>query len=383
MAVEPVDVNIERLRTSFSERFNQRPTVVFAPGRVNLIGDHIDYCGGRVLPMPIAQGTWLALAHNPTGEVHVHSRNADETLVFASAQPETYPPGHWGCFVTGVLAVMGDYLPDSYGLNLLIEGNISGSGLSSSASLCVGLIHGLVTLNQLPLTGIEVALLAQRVEHEHIGVNCGLMDQAAIALGQPEAALLFDCSTNHAEPIPVVSSDVAIIVADTGVRRALSGSQYNERRDCLTRVAQQFDLPFEQLARLLSEQHHLDDPVLAARARHVRTEQERVTHALQCLQTEDWPSLGALFNASHASLARDFQVSCNELDTLADIMRGFGGCYGARMTGGGFGGCVVGLFEPSAINAACPAIALAYKQHTGIDPVVFQAHSKGGVRNVD
>lgn len=365
-----------RVIDGYRHRFSARgqPSVYFAPGRVNLIGDHIDYCGGTVLPMPMQFGTWLAIGANQAGRVRAYSENEGGGVEFDVAEPDSYPQGHWGRFVAGAAALARERLARFGGIDIYVLGNLPSGGLSSSASFACGLLFGLFERHGLALAGLELALLAQRVEHEFVGVNCGLMDQAVVAMGARGAALLFDCAQNTGVALTFDPGKLAIAVVDSGVPRRLAESGYNTRRRELSRLAKMLGREEASLALTLAEADLADipDPVLKRRAHHIWSEQMRTLRAASALGAGDWAGFGAALNESHQSLQSDYEVSCEGVDTLAALLRGMNGCYGARMTGGGFGGAVVAAFEPSAVPAELPRDARYGK--------LFVVESHGGVR---
>lgn len=370
------------MRVQFQDRFGVAPLMVFAPGRVNLIGDHIDYCGGHVLPMPIEQGTLVAVAARHDGCIHADSLNLADAIAFGADERPHFPAGHWGRFVVGALAVLNEPSRAPAGMNVMVAGNLPASGLSSSASLSLALLAAIALLGGRTIDGLELALLAQRVEHEHVGVHCGLMDQAAIALGVPGAALLFDCAAQTGRPVPLAGDLCQILIADSGVSRTLATSAYNERRATLALIARRLGVAESQLARSLNADHRFDDPLLDARARHVRTEQRRVLDAVAALDAGDAAGFGQLLRHSHRSLRDDFEVSSPELDALAAAFNAQPGCYGARMTGAGFGGAVVAAVRPEAAAGCSAAVRHAYRQATGRDAGIVTARASGGVRQV-
>ncbi|MDZ7668617.1 MAG: galactokinase [Gammaproteobacteria bacterium] len=376
-------LTLDAVRRRFAACFSTagaEPVVAFAPGRVNLIGDHIDYCGGRVLPMPIQYGTWVAAAANGTGEIRARSDNAETTIHLTEDRQTPFPAGHWGRFVAGADAVLGNHGAPCRGMNLLIAGDIPASGLSSSASLSVALLLAMGALSGSRLQGLNLALAAQQIEHRHVGVACGLMDQAAVVLGQPDAALRFDCATQEGQAIALGHEQCAIIVADSGVARSLAASAYNTRLDELARIGSALDLAPATLARTLQTPPELDDPVLTRRARHIATEQSRVDAACAALQRGDWCDFGRMLHASHASLRDDYAVSCAEVDLLVEIFARQPGCYGARMTGAGFGGAVVAAVSSDQADTCARAAAEAYAGPGGRTLQTFVARSRGGAR---
>ncbi len=353
------------------------PRVVFAPGRVNLIGDHIDYCGGTVLPMPIEQGTWVAAAANDSGGLRAVSLAREPSLAFPLDRPPRFADGHWGRFLQGAAAVLEADGAPLTGADVLVAGNIPCGGLSSSASLSVALLMALDVRDDGGLAGLPLARAAQRIEHEHVGVACGLMDQAAVVLGEPGAALEFSCATLAYRTVPMPEAEIAILVADSGVPRTLAGSAYNERRDTLIRAARLAGADFDRLATILEPGRAFGDPELDQRVRHVTGEQARVEAACAAARAGDWPRFGRLLDASHASLRDDYAVSCPALDRLAEAFRRQPGCYGARLTGAGFGGAVVAAVHPDAADACLAAVTAGL----GADSRgVFRARSHGGAR---
>jgi galactokinase len=364
------------LAAQFEHRFGSRPVMAWAPGRVNLIGDHVDYCGGRVLPMPIQFGTTVALARNGVGRLRAESLDVAPALDCDAASLPSLPPGHWARFVLGAIAVSGA----DGGWDVLVAGDIPGSGLSSSASLSVALLHALGRARGATLEGGALARAAQRVEHEFVGVTCGLMDQAVITLGVADAALLFDCATEQARSVPISPGAPSVLIFDTGKVRTLAASGYNARHAETVRVARALGVPLGSLAQMsLAAVDALEDPVLRRRGRHVVTEQGRVDAAVSMLERGDWCALGRLIAESHASLRDDFEVSCTELDLAVALLRESRNCCGARMTGGGFGGCVVALWRDSG-DDTLDAVRNRYEARTGLTARLLFARSLGGVR---
>ncbi len=367
---------------SFRARFAADPTVYWAPGRVNLIGEHIDYCGGRVLPMPVQYGTHVAVAVTRQPTVRAMSHNAEESVRFSMAAPAQYPIGHWGRYVVGAVDMFADSLRGR-GICILVEGDVPGSGLSSSASLTVALLSAIGGAVGSPWQPLELARAAQRIEHDYVGVSCGLMDQAVIAAGVANAAYLFDCSIDTGYPVQLPSPAPALLVIDTGRQRALVHSAYNERLAETERAANALGVPRMNLAPAAARREPpAMDAIARRRLRHVVSEQWRVDEAVTAIGAGDWMGLGQLFDASHLSLRDDFEVSCPELDTLVRLIRAHPACVGARMTGAGFGGSIVALVAANEAEAAMHAVAGPYQRATGLIARGFTARSVGGVRQV-
>ena len=378
----------DRLGRLFRARFGATPRLFWAPGRVNLIGDHIDYCGGTVLPMPIQYGTSVAVCLTQTGTVRAISTNFAEPIELRHGPSAELPRGSWGRFVKGAIAVLADEGVAIPGADILVGGDIPGSGLSSSASLTVGLIYALSHSANRPLAPLQLALAAQRVEHEFVGVQCGLMDQAVIALAPNGSALLFDCAGHSFRTIAVDDASVSFVVVDTGRARQLVDSAYNARLSETRAAAAALEVEHRVLANVdlrtfEARRARIHDPTVLRRARHVVTESARVDRAATALETRDWSALGRALSESHASLRDDYEVSCPELDVLADALERQPGCYGARMTGAGFGGSVVALIETARVGSAVAGATAAYQQRFGNAPRAFVAESRGGVRSID
>ncbi len=381
LARAPAAALHRRVREGFVTHFGQPPSdAAFAPGRVNLIGEHIDYCGGTVLPMPIQHGTWAFGARTGRATVRAVTLDGGPAVEIDPAAGPTLPAGHWGRFVIGAVAVANLAGDRPGGLDLCVAGDIPGSGLSSSASLSIALLQVIGRLYGHGSSGLALARAAQRIEHEFVGVDCGLMDQAAIVLGAEHCAVLFDCATDRHRQVPLDDA-LAIVVADTGVRRALADSAYNERRSEVERIAARSSVEVSRLApALAAARPFLDDPLLRRRAAHVASEQARVMQAADALGHRDHNRFGALLNESHASLRDDYQVSCAELDLLAEAFARQPGCHGARMTGGGFGGCVVAAVDADRLSAVIQAATRQYADRTGIRSPTFRARAAGGAR---
>jgi galactokinase len=334
--------------------------VAFAPGRINLIGEHTDYNGGYVLPMPLGQGIAVAAARREDALLRVRSLEFAETLSWDPAALVRAQPASWGAYVAGMRVALDRAGLPLGGADLLIASDLpAGAGLSSSAALEVSAARALVALAGAPWDPEAAALMAHRVENDFVGVHSGVMDPFAIALGEPHSALFLDCRSLARESVPVRLDGCAFVLADSGVRRKLDDGRYNARRaECSAAVAllRRWDPGIRTLrdaTEAILDRAASDgatDPCLR-RARHVVSENGRVLRALEALAQGDAPAFGALLNASHESLARDFEVSCPELDRLVSLARADGACFGARLVGAGFGGCTLNLVAASGAEA--------------------------------
>jgi len=360
------------------------PLITHAPGRVNLIGEHTDYNGGFVLPAAIDRHVILASAPSPDGLFHLHSLDHGDTVERSLDPP--HRTGHWSDYIIAVAAVLRDAGYTSPALAAVLTGNVpQGGGLSSSAALEVASALALCLHAGITMEGPALALLCQRAENEFVGVRCGIMDQFTSALAMEGCALFLDCRDLSFEHVPFPSRDVVIAVIDSGVRRSLSDSGYNERRrECeqgvkaigrlLGGIESLRDVTAEQLASIAGD---LPGPV-GRRCRHVVEENGRVLQAVKRLRACDFTGFGELMVRSHESMRTEFEVSCPELDRLVEIACSLPGVLGSRMTGAGFGGCTVSLVEEDHYECFATAVRVQYASATGIDPAVYRPRPTAG-----
>lgn len=340
----------ERALAAYRAAFGEAPSrLAYAPGRVNLIGEHTDYNDGFVLPCAIDRGTAVAVGAAPAGSIDVISADYGETDRFDSAAPFVPTPG-WRTHVRAVAAVFRARGIAIEGMRIAIAGDVpQGAGLSSSASLGVALAAAFDRAGALDRT--ELALIAQAAENDFVGCACGNMDQLIAAHGQSGAALLIDCRSLGTTPVPL-SDDMAVLVVHSGITRGLVDSAYNERRAACEAVAAHFGIAALRdldSATLAAGEGRLD-PVAVRRSRHVVTENARTVAMPAALAASDFAAIGALMAASHASMRDDFEITLPEIDRLVAAMSvALGGMGGARMTGGGFGGCVVAITRADVI----------------------------------
>lgn len=372
------------LRERFRERFGLEPRVFRAPGRVNLIGDHTDYSDGFVLPAAIHLAAWVAVAARTEPAILAISQNLADEYAFSIGNGDARRRGAWTDYVEGVAVTLGKAGFPITGGVLLIDSEVPiGAGLSSSASLEVAVASALLANSGQAAEPLELALLCQRAENEFAGMRCGIMDQFTACFGRRGSALLLDCRTLGHWLVPLPSG-VRIVVCNTMVRHTLAGSEYNRRReDCETAarllgVKALRDVSAADLARRAAD---LPEQ-LARRARHVVTENARVRQAADALRRGDCTAFGSLMNESHTSLRDDFEVSCAELDLMAELARRQPGVYGARMTGGGFGGSVVSLVEDQHVNRFLDEVTAGYRASTGIAPDLTICHAAAGAEEV-
>jgi galactokinase len=382
------------VRDAFCARFGRAPEgVAEAPGRVNLIGEHLDYNEGLVLPVAIDRSVLVAYAARRDAEVRLYSVDFEEESGFSLGEPIARDGERpWSNYPRGVFSVLRDEGFSGPGLDIAVTGDVpAGAGLSSSAAVEVATAGALRAAWALDIDGERLALLCQRAENEFVGVGCGIMDQLASALGEQDCALLIDCRTLAHEPIPLRLEEhsLDLVVVDSGVRRTLEGTAYNRRREeCAEALRLLREAMGERPARALRDVTMADlarhaerlPPPLYRRARHVVTELQRVIEGVAALRRGDHETFGALMNASHASLRDDFEVSCPELDRLVELAQSLAGVLGARLTGAGFGGCTVQLVRREAVDAFARDVVERYRTETGLPAKLYLCHAAGGLR---
>ncbi len=361
-----------------------------APGRVNLIGEHTDYNDGFVLPAAIDKAIYIAAAARDDDLIVLDSLDFNSTVTFPLARLHDDSLPAWTRYIRGCLALGGTLAllhgqnPNRLrGMNLTIGGDVPlGAGFSSSAAIEVAMFETLSALLGIPLTQTQKALLGQQVEHHFIGIRSGIMDQLIAAVGRADHALLIDCRSLETTPVPLPRG-VTLVTLDTGVRRELVSSEYGLRRQQCEEAARRLGVPSlrDATPELFAAQRAALPEVVARRAQHVLEENARTLAAAEALRQADLRALGALLNASHASLSQLYEVSIPELDLLAELAQQQRGVYGARMMGGGFGGAVIALVDDSAVSAVIEAVGAAYSARTGrlCTPYTAKAGDGSGV----
>jgi galactokinase len=380
----------QRVLDTFSAAFGGAPALVArAPGRVNLIGEHTDYNDGFVLPCAIDFDTMVAISPRDDAEVHVVAADfAGESDRFSLAGAiGHHPQGGWADYVRGVLAMLREAGMPAQGANIAIGGNVPrGAGLSSSASLEVALALALRHLHRLDhLDNTALALLAQRAENSFVGCNCGIMDQLISARGVAGHALLIDCRTLAASAVAIPPSFVVMII-ESRVQRGLVDSEYNLRRQQCETAARQLGVPKLRDASLamLDTAGAALDPLILRRARHIVSENARTVQAAEALAAGDMRRMGQLMAASHASMRDDFSITVPAIDQLVALLQhAIGAEGGARMTGGGFGGCVVALMRASQVDAVRAHVLQHYRSPEGQAAIVHVCQAGAGAGLVD
>ncbi|WP_205952812.1 galactokinase [Pantoea stewartii] len=368
----------------FTDTFGYTPThTIQAPGRVNLIGEHTDYNDGFVLPCAIDYQTVIACARRDDRQVRVVAVDYDQAQdSFSLDDPITsVSEPMWANYVRGVVKHLQKRAPDFNGVDMVISGNVpQGAGLSSSASLEVAVGTVFQQLFNLPLDGAAIAVNGQEAENQFVGCNCGIMDQLISALGQKDHAMLLDCRSLGTKPVSL-PEDVAVVIINSNFRRSLVGSEYNTRRQQCETGARFFNkkaLRDVGLAEFEAAVAQLD-PDVAKRVRHVITENARTLEAAEVLSRGDLTRMGELMAESHASMRDDFEITVPPVDTLVEIVKAeIGNRGGVRMTGGGFGGCIVALMPLELVDQVQAAVASQYEAKTGIKETFYVCKASEG-----
>jgi galactokinase len=377
-------LNQQIIRELFVSNFSREPEqIVQAPGRVNLIGEHTDYNGGFVLPAAIDYYTYIAVTKSNNQQLCVIAQDFErEKIVVDLQQPLVYDQQRsWPNYIYGVIQQLQLAGFQLKGGDLLICGDIpAGAGLSSSAALEMALIRALLFLSGETIDPTQAALLGQAAENKFVGCNCGIMDQLISARGEKSSALLIDCENLSMRAI-AIPQDWQLLIVHSGVKRGLVDSEYNRRRRQCESVAQFFNqssLRQVSLPELLAAESQLD-PTEFRRARHVLTENERTLSAADALTRGDMNSLAKVMAESHISMRDDFSITTPEIDLLVSILQKAGkGRAGARMTGGGFGGCVVSIAPAEIIPNLIATVEAEYQTATGCTPTIIQASVSAG-----
>jgi galactokinase len=370
-------------------RFGAEPEIFAAPGRVNLIGEHTDYAEGFVMPAAIDFATLAAISPRRDGKIVIFSENFSEQREFDAASLPGTPSHHWSDYPLGVLAILAGQGHKIPAFSLSLWGDVPpGSGLSSSAALEVATASAVTSLLGVQYPGPILARLCQRAENEFVGSSCGIMDQFISANAVQDHALLLDCRdlTFRLAPIP---AHVALVIANTMVKHAVTGGEYTSRRAQVEEAAAVIarhrpevrflrDATLDDLARWGSEM----SPEAVKRARHVISENLRTVAAADALIHNDLKELGRLMAEAHRSYSQDFEASCAEADAMVELAQDLPGLIGARLTGGGFGGCTVNLVERQHAPAFARSLAERYRSRTGIQPQIHICHASGGAHRV-
>jgi galactokinase len=383
---------VEQITRIFQENFGHMPAHVGrAPGRVNLLGEHVDYNDGFVLPAAIDRATYVAFSAIDSNQTTLVAADFNEQVSFSprtiptKTQTDATPLPEWAHYPAGVMWALLEEKLSVPAINAVYASDVPrGSGLSSSASVEMAFSIAWQTLGGWELPPMRRALLGQKAENQYVGVNCGIMDQFASACGVENKLMLLDCRSLEWQTVPL-SEKVAIVIADTNVRRKLTSGEYNKRRAACeeaVRLLKQ-DMPDIKALRDVSVEDFNRLPgklpqEVSKRARHVVEEIERSKQAPALLEVGDIRAFGSLMNECHVSLRDLYEVSCPELDAMVRIAQSIEGCYGARLTGAGFGGCTVNLVARENSSRFAQALATSYEAETGKHPEIYISHPSDG-----
>lgn len=377
----------EQITQTFKKLFGNDPVLAFAPGRINLIGEHTDYQDGLVFPAAVEKGIYVAIQQNNSSTCRLYSYDFDQEYSF-SVNDISPKKGHWANYVMGMLSQFSQAGFKAEGFDMVIGGDIPvGSGLSSSAALSIAIGTGIAHLFNFSVPTKSLVLYAQKSEHLFAGVKCGIMDPYASAFGAKDRALLLDCRSNTHKEVEAHLGEYSLLLVNSNVKHSLADSAYNKRREaCEESVAllkakypdatTLRDIPVDEL----KEVEKILPAVLYPKAKHVITEIDRVNLTSDALSKNDLAKFGDLLKASHQSLSKDFEVSCKELDFLAEKSWEYDYVLGSRMMGGGFGGCTINLIKTEAIPEFQKEMAAKYKSKFDIDPDFILVKLSEGAR---
>ena len=361
-----------------------------APGRVNLIGEHTDYNDGFVMPMAIEKKITMLAQLRPDRKVMAYSLDYDQTVEFSLDNLVYDEENIWANYIMGVIDEIQKLDNKLQGFNLMFTGDVpQGAGLSSSAALEVVTALAVTDLHKIDISGVEMALLAQRAENNFVGVQCGIMDQYISRLGKKDHALLIDCRTNDYELVPFENEDYKIVICNSNVERGLVDSEYNQRREECNKAVEFLNSKLDKevkalrdvsLAELEQFKGKLEENVYK-RAHHVVSENKRVIESQKALKRNDMQRFGELMYASHKSLSEDYEVSSKELDLLVKIAEKEG-TEGARMTGAGFGGCTVNLVKTDKVEEFSENLKKAYLEESGLEAEIYISNPAEGAQKL-
>ena len=380
------------LEAEFRRQYGRAPELhYFSPGRINLIGEHTDYNDGLVMPVAVHLGTTFFAAGNTDDLIRVHSTLMQQSIeIPLNRSTPLVPVGGWQDYFAGIVSEFLRLPCAPSGLDIMVDSTVPvGSGLSSSASIGIGIAAILNDEWDAGLSRLDLALIAKRSENDFVGLACGILDQFAVAMSRAGHAIVLDCGTLEWRTIPFPGERLAIVIVESGVPRRLIESGYNARRaeckralDLVNGERPVHSLSEIDVADLDSLKKLRTDAVAYKRARHVVTENARVRTAAEALENGDLPGFGRAMYESHRSLSEDYEVSCPELDLIVDLARDKPGVVGAKMTGAGFGGSVVVLVNKSGVDDVSATLAESYRTATGFEASVSVCHLSGGVERI-
>ena len=377
------------LRAEFESQFDGEPLLFFAPGRINLIGEHTDYQEGFVFPAAVAQGIYIGIQRNEIAHCRLFSIDFQESYTF---DPNSFSPkkGHWSTYVMGMISQLQQAGFSLGAFDMVIGGNIPvGAGLSSSAALSVAVGTAISHLFNLPIDKKSLARYSQKSEQLFAGLQCGIMDPYASIFGEKGHALFLDCRSNNHQSIPLALTDHQLLLVNTKVKHSLADTAYNDRRaaceDSVRILKEDYvgiktlrDIEFSDLDRVKK----LLPAALWPKAKHIITEDQRVLDAKVAIESGNIEALGQLMYLSHLSLSKDYEVSCEELDFLVNATKTMDAVLGARMMGGGFGGCTLNLVETSHLPDFESKIRESYESRFQLSPEFIPVELSAGAKGI-
>jgi galactokinase len=383
------DADVSDIKSLHAKRFGAEAEIFLAPGRVNLIGEHTDYAEGFVMPAAIDFATLAAISPRGDNRMVLYSQNFQEQVEYDAAHLPERGHGHWSDYPLGVVWMLREAGIPVPGFSMTLNGNVPlGAGLSSSASIEVATALAVLAVTKKSLPPQETARLCQRAENVYVGASCGIMDQFIACCGAEDHALLLDCRSLafRLAPIP---RDIRLIIANTMVKHSHSGGEYNTRRaeveegtEILRRHRPEIRLLRDATVEDLDRWGHEMPENVRKRCRHIITENLRTVSAADALEAGDLKKLGRLMAEAHVSYRDDFEASCREADILVELAAKQPGCVGARLTGGGFGGCTVNLVEAAQAEGFAARLREGYQAATGIDADIWQCHASAAAHRV-
>ncbi|MEN3324429.1 galactokinase [Mariniflexile soesokkakense] len=372
---------IKKVKDRFITKFSMEPILVFSPGRINIIGEHTDYNDGFVFPAAVDKGIIAAIQKSNTNTSTAYAIDMNESVSFELDKLKPSSEGSWENYVFGVVAEIQNRNKLVGNFNIAFSGDIpAGSGMSSSAALENSVVFGINELFNLGLSKTEMILISQKAEHNYVGVNCGIMDQYASMFGIENNALLLDCRTVEATPFEIDFKNHELILINTNVKHSLSDSAYNDRRSACENIASLLGIKALRDATeadLIKIKNKVT-PINYQKALYVIQENNRALKASQAMVEGDLETLGALIYASHDGLSKQYKVSCEELDFLVDQAKLNGHILGARMMGGGFGGCTINLIEKTETESFKTIVSEAYKNKFNKDCSIYSVKLSNG-----
>lgn len=383
-------MDIERLKSTFRDIYQTEPILVKSPGRINIIGEHTDYNGGFVMPAAIDKAIYVAVSKRDDEAIHLYSESYQASYTSSVAAIEKSDLS-WANYVLGVADQMVKRGYKISGFNLYLDGNVPlGAGLSSSAALECATAFALDHLNDLGISQMDLALISQKAEHVFAGVNCGIMDQFASVFGKQDHAVLLDCRTMEYEYIPLALEGYKLVLLNTNVKHSLSDSAYNKRRtQCEQGVAwisthhPEVTSLRDANVNMLEEFVKPKDAEVYQKCKYVVEEIGRIQKAAEALKQGDLVALGKLMFETHEGLSQDYEVSCKELDFLVDYVKDLDHVLGARMMGGGFGGCTINIVKNENIDALISEVSVLYEKEFGLSIDVYVVETANGSSLID